>query len=82
MILGAALYVAEGKSERHLPIALADKWQGQLSEAHALGSSLPVPLPPVSGLLCCPGEVQGLISRVLQLVRGKAGIPASMMPRW
>ena len=31
---------------------------------------------PEPALLCCPGEVQGLLSQVLQQVRGRASFPA------
>lgn len=35
---------------------------GQLPHSHTLGSYLPATLPPGSALLCCTGEVQGLLS--------------------
>lgn len=41
---------------------------------------LPLPLPPGSGLFCCPGKVQGLLSLVLHLVRGMDSSPALMTP--
>lgn len=49
--------------------SLPCSWQmsgGLLSLAHAL------PLPFLPALLCCPGEVQGSVSRMLQPVRGRA----------
>ena len=44
------------------------KW-GQLSHAYNFKASLLGPILTVLALLCCVGELQGLLSRVLQLVR-------------
>lgn len=53
---------------------------GQLSHAHTLSASSPALLPSGSALLCCPGEVQGLFSQVLQQIRDRDSIPALMDP--
>ena len=61
------------------------RWQrqggGQLSHTHTLRTSLPTTLPPGSALPICPGEVQGRLPQVLQLVRGRASSPA-LMTSW
>jgi hypothetical protein len=64
----------------HCP--MADKLQGQLSQAHMLEAISPMPPPSTSALLCCPGEGQGLLSWVLQLVRvrGRDSSPALITP--
>lgn len=51
--------------------ATASKGQGQLSCSHVLRVHLHLH-PQVLAPLCYPGEVQGLISQVLKLVRGEA----------
>lgn len=63
------------------PSALAWQRQSQLSCSRALRASSPhlhpqppllPPMPTEPALLCCPGEVQGLLSQVLQPVRDRA----------
>lgn len=39
---------------------------------HALRVSSSIPIPPGPALLCCPGELQGPLSWVLQMVRGSS----------
>lgn len=46
--------------------------QGQLSCFHAFRAGSPALLTTGSSLVCCPGRVQGLLSCVLQQVRGMA----------
>lgn len=49
-----------------------DCWHRQLSHAFVLGAGSPVLRPPGSALLCYPGEVQFLLSQVLDLVNDRA----------
>lgn len=69
MTWGPALLPAIGGKEQGAgSVSLSPMAQhGRLSQTCALGAGLPTPLPPVSALLCYPGEVQG------QLVRATAG---------
>lgn len=48
---------------------MADEWPSQLSHTLALRASSLGPPSPGSALLCCQGEVQDLLSQVLQLMR-------------
>ena len=59
----------------NLHCCLADKRQGQLSHTHTLGLAHLQPPHPEPTLLCCPGEVQGLLSQGLQQVSGGARSP-------
>lgn len=61
----------------HMP----EKWWGQLSLTHVLGTSLLMLPPPGPTLLCGPNEVQGLLLWMLKLVRGRSSSPALMNPR-
>lgn len=47
----------------------ADKWWGQLSHALVLRAGSPVSFGPGSALLCCPSELQGLLSKMLEWVK-------------
>ena len=49
---------------------VADEGAYQISHVYILGASSPAPLSIGPALLCCPGEVQGLLSHSLLLVRG------------
>lgn len=59
---------------------MADKWQGQISQAYTLLAASPACLPPESALLGCPGKAQDMLSWVLQLVRGRHSLSALMTP--
>lgn len=50
---------------------MADEWLGQLSHTLTLKASSLGPPSPASALLYCPGEMQGLLSQVLQQMKGK-----------
>lgn len=45
--------------------------QGQVSHSPALLAGSPTPTTPEPAPMCCPGKVQGPLSPVLQLVRGR-----------
>lgn len=75
-----------------LPNAAVGKGQGQLCHSHDLMASSPELLPSgmahlcasqpaVSARLCCPGEVRGPLSQLLQLVRGRDNFP-ELMTLW
>lgn len=90
--IGPALHsvaVGEGRglfSDSHelgpavLPATGVEGWGGgkgiSLTLAPPLRAGLPAPLLSVSAVLCCPGKVQGLLSQVLHLVKGKDISPA------
>lgn len=67
-----------------LPLAHANAWQkscSHLSHAHTLWPSLPSHRLSRSDLLGCLGEeVQGLLSNVLELVRGMSTCPTVKAP--
>lgn len=65
-----------------LRLLQADTLHGKLSHAHPPPrvSLLALPLPSESALLCCPGEVQGLLFWMLQQVRNRTSSPALMNP--
>lgn len=68
-----------------ISLILATPWHtkegwGQLSCSHAHWPDLLAPPPTQSVLVCCPGKVPCPLSRVLQLVKGKA-IFSVLMPQ-
>lgn len=73
----------KGRGRASLPSpwpCIADKRQGHFSCAHpALRPALLQPLCPSLAPLCCPGEVQGLLSRLLRKVRDRASTSAFMI---
>lgn len=60
--------------------AVTGKGQSQLSFIHDLRTVSATPMTPEPALLCCPGEVQGPLSGLLQLVRGRSSFSALMTP--
>ena len=75
---GSTLPATAGGGRGHNPRThlTQDKWQGQLSHALNLvgdgGWSSPVPPLPVLVRLCCPEEIQGLLSEVQPVGAGPA----------
>lgn len=53
------------------PYAVNSKGQGWFSCSHAFGTDSPALTLPEPALLYCPGKVQGLLSWVPQLLRGR-----------
>lgn len=58
----------------------ADKRQGQLSHTYVLGADSPATPMSRTNSTVLPGEVQKLLSKGLQLVKGKDSSPALMTP--
>jgi hypothetical protein len=62
-------------------LGLRSTWAGQLTDFPAiyiLGAGSPAILKLEPALPCCPGEVQGLFTWVLQQVKGRASSPVLM----
>jgi hypothetical protein len=91
--LGSALPTASGSEEQrskgNLPIPptpclgqfTAKEWHVQVFYCFMVRVASPVSLPPGLALQCSAGKVQGLLSRVMQLVRDRAKSP-KLMTLW
>lgn len=81
MVTLLALPSAYHRGERYstaparLPTVTINKRQGQLSCSHAFEADSPTPKPPKPVPLCCPVQLWGPLTQVLQPVSGWASSP-------